>query len=62
MKVSIEDHGSIVLVRPFDKAAREWLTANTSEEAQWFGSALVVEPRYLQALIDGFDMSGGELV
>jgi hypothetical protein len=50
---TVENHGSIMLVRPDDEAEREWLGENTSEESQWFGGALVVEPRYLEALLDG---------
>jgi hypothetical protein len=47
---SIEQHGSIVLVRPLTDDVRKWLEENTDEEAQWFGSALVVEPRYFPPL------------
>lgn len=61
MKVSVENHGTIALVRPLDSTAREWLEEHTLEEAQWFGGALVVEPRYLENLIDGFTADGGEV-
>lgn len=61
MKVSVEPHGSIVLLRPLDSTAREWLEQHTNEEAQWFGGALVVEPRYVEDIIDGFSADGGEV-
>jgi hypothetical protein len=46
----VENHGTIVLVRPHTPDVRAWLEEHTDEEAQWFGGALVVEPRYLEAL------------
>lgn len=53
MKVRVEwNGGSIVLVRPLDKAARAWLEAHT--DGQWFGGALACEPRYVEALLAGF--------
>jgi hypothetical protein len=51
--VTIEDHGSVWLVRPESEAAREWLETHVDEEAQWFGGALAVEPRYVQAIVEG---------
>ena len=48
---SIEEHGTIVLVRPLTEAALEWLNEHT--DGTWFGGALVVEPRYVEDLIVG---------
>jgi hypothetical protein len=45
----VEDHGSIALVRPLTLDARAWLEEHT--DGQWFGGALVVEPRYLAQLV-----------
>jgi hypothetical protein len=51
----VEDHGSIVLVRPLTLDCQAWLHEHTPDEgedmAQWFGGALVVEPRYLEPLV-----------
>lgn len=41
-----DNHGSIWLVTPQHDDAAQHLHDNVSEEAQWFGKALVVEPRY----------------
>jgi hypothetical protein len=54
----IENHMSITLVRPLTKTCRKWLEENTSDEAQWFGGALVVEPRYVENLYHGLDSGG----
>ena len=50
---SVEDHGSIVLVRPLTGDVHDWLVEHTDDEAQWFGNALVVEPRYVEPLVLG---------
>jgi aromatic ring-cleaving dioxygenase len=48
---SVEDHGSIVLIRPLTDDVRDWLADHTDDEAQWFGRALVVEPRYVVDIV-----------
>lgn len=48
---SIEDHGSIVLVRPLSGDVDTWLREHTDDGAQWFGKALVCEPRYVEPIV-----------
>jgi hypothetical protein len=48
---TVENHGSIVLVRPDGDFEKEWLKENT--DGQWWCGALVVEPRYVEQLLDG---------
>jgi len=55
---TIEDHGTIVLVRPLTPDVEAWLADNVEPEAQWFGGALVVEPRYVEALYLGLVSEG----
>jgi hypothetical protein len=43
---TLEDQGSIFLLRPHTPRARGWLETNVQSDAQWFGDALVGEPRY----------------
>ena len=57
----LENHGSIWLVRPQSEPAREHLAENVSDEAQWFGDALVVEPRYVEGLVNGLRNNGWEV-
>lgn len=54
----IENHGSIVLVRPLTAAADAWLDDNVGDGAQTFGGAIVVEPRYLYELVAGMQADG----
>lgn len=59
--VTVENHGSLFLFHPQTDAGREWLTDNVDAEAQWFGGALVVEPRYARDLADGLLDAGLEV-
>jgi hypothetical protein len=51
--ITIEDHGTIALLTPGNEAVRTWLVENTADDAQWHGASLVVEPRYLEDLVQG---------
>jgi len=56
-----QNEGSLVLLRPMNHAAKQWLIDNVgtpADEVQWFGGALVVEPRYLNDLVDGARADG----
>jgi hypothetical protein len=55
---TLEDHGTIVLVRPLTADVRDWLLENVAEESQWFGGALVVEHRYVEGLYLGLVSEG----
>jgi hypothetical protein len=56
--LALENHGSLYLVRPLTKAARKDLEENTGDEAQWFGGALVVEPRYVADFVNAAVANG----
>jgi hypothetical protein len=59
LDVRIEPNGSVTLVRPLTLAGQEWLDDNTAtEEWQWFGGALAVEPRYVADLAEGMTADG----
>ena len=62
--VTVDYHLSVVLVTPQTAGARAWLQHHT--DGQWFAGGLAVEPRYLDALVeglreDGFTVTGGVL-
>ena len=54
----IENHGSIFLFDPQNTSAENHLLEHVSEEAQWFGGALVVEPRYVGNLASALQAEG----
>jgi hypothetical protein len=55
---NVENHGSIFLVTPMNESARIWLRENTAEESMYYGGSLVVEHRYVEALIEGMREDG----
>ena len=60
--IRIENHGSIYLLRSESRRAHEWLVEHTDQDAaQWFGEALVVEPRYVAAIVAGAINDGLEV-
>jgi hypothetical protein len=61
LDASFEDHGSVWLVRPLTDEAKRWLADNIGEDAQWFGDALAVEPRFVQGVIEGMQLDGLEV-
>jgi len=53
------DHGSITTLLPLNDEARGWLEEHTNgDDVTWFGGALVIEPRYVGAIIDGIIADG----
>ena len=52
MKVSIEGHGTIALVRPEDVETREALEEGCPTRAMWWGRALIVELINVQDVLD----------
>jgi hypothetical protein len=52
----LENHGSLFLLRPLNSAAKEWMEENlpmNNPETQFWGSAIVIEPRYVAPIVDG---------
>jgi len=58
---TVEDHGSIFLVRPLSDSAKEWINENIGYDAHFLGTALVVEHRYITNIIEGMAKAGLEI-
>jgi len=57
--ISVENHGSIFLLRPVSSAGQSWLRDNViGEETQIFGNAVVCEPRYVIDIVLGARAEG----
>lgn len=54
----IENHGSIFLFRMNTLEARQWVSENVQDDAQFFGDALVVEWRCARDLAAAIVRSG----
>jgi hypothetical protein len=61
MKLRLENHGSIWLARPLDTDAVNWLNASVPDDTQYFGNALVIEPRYVGGFCDACVAEGVEV-
>lgn len=59
---TLQVEGSICLLHLHTQSAREWVDENVDEDAQFFGGALVVEPRYVADLLEGMMAYGLEVV
>ncbi len=55
--VTVQNTGSVVLVRPNTEEAREWLRDNVAD-ATWWGGALVASRNMVGALLDGLVEEG----
>jgi hypothetical protein len=52
----LENHGSLFLLRPLNSTARDWMGDHLpmdNPEAQFWGDAIVIEPRYVAPIVDG---------
>ena len=55
----IADQGTIILIRPLNAAARQWLDENVvSEPWQWVQGALCVETRFARDLLSEIEEAG----
>ena len=49
---TLTDHGSIVLLKPETAAAQAWCDEHLDPERQTWAGAVVVEHRYVEAILD----------
>jgi hypothetical protein len=47
---AVQNHGSIFLFQPLTPVAQEWIDEHISDDASYFGDALVVEHRYVESI------------
>ena len=56
--IVIRERGSVVLLEPITARAHAWLVNYAHKEAQWYGEALAVEPRYVGPITDAAQCDG----
>ena len=56
--VLIRDEGTLFLFCRLTTRAKTWITEHVQHDAQWFGSALVVEHRFAWGLAQGMKDAG----
>ena len=55
---TVENKGTLLLLRSSNAKAYDWLVAHTDPEAHWFGRALVVEYGYIDDFVDRLRSDG----
>ena len=55
--VEVHDHGSVVIINIVSDEARAWVLENVEVRQTW-GRGIVVEPRYVDHIIDGLRDAG----
>lgn len=60
--ILVANHGSIFILTALTEAAREWFEEHIPDDAQrWGVSGIVVEPRYVEAIVNGAVNDGLEV-
>jgi hypothetical protein len=52
----LENHGSLFLLHPLNSVAKNWMGEHLpmdNPETQFWGDAIVIEPRYVAPIVDG---------
>lgn len=58
---SVQNEGTIYLLRPLTPAAQSWIDENIQRDCIKFGDAVAVEHRFILSIIDGIRASGLEV-
>jgi len=53
-----DNHGSIFLLRPVSPASFDWIESHLPSDRITFGNAVVIEPRYVWAILVGLQDDG----
>ena len=63
--ILVANHGSIFVLTALTQPARDWVEEHifrgNAEVQRWGNSGFVVEPRYVEAIIDGATSEGLEV-
>jgi hypothetical protein len=52
------DHGSVVLLRPLNRGAWDWVAEHIPPDYSLFGGAIPVERRLFKPILDGINDAG----
>lgn len=55
----LDNHGSICVLHALSREGRDWVSENLPDDRlRWGVTGTVIEPRYVEAIIDGITESG----
>jgi len=52
------DHGSLCILTPRTPETSEWVEQHISPDALYWGGGVVIEPRYVAAILEGLQADG----
>ena len=55
---TVENYGSVFFIRCHTERAKKFLVQSVEPDAQWFGDALAVEPRFIGGLLSSLREDG----
>ncbi len=55
---TVENHGSIFLLRSHSANGDEWISAHIPDDAQTLGTAIAVEHRFIEDIVSGIRDDG----
>lgn len=62
LDATVRHHGSVVILTPVSEAAKDWVQAHLmGPETQRWGKGVVIEPRYLDNILNGMAEAGLEV-
>jgi len=50
---TVDDHGSLILLKPETPEAFSWIAENIGAPIPWFAGGIALEPRTMPALLSG---------
>ena len=50
---TVDDHGSIILLKPETQEAFEWIAEKIGAPIPWFAGGIALEPRIMPSLLSG---------
>jgi hypothetical protein len=56
--LNVSNHGSLFLLLPVTRRAKQWVNANLPEDAPRLGQAVAVEPRFVLPIVEGARADG----
>ena len=57
--IQIEDHGTLIVIRPLDEPTRQWVAENVClEDYMRIGNAFACERRYAGSILEGIRDAG----
>jgi hypothetical protein len=54
----LNDHGSIMILKPITAEAESWVENHIPSDALWWANGVVIEPRYVPDFVQGIMMEG----